>query len=63
MDEERNVLEKKINLHVKDIERIQGLMARLSKKKGQTVDELRRVKDQSKKTMQLLTQQKKIHQG
>lgn len=34
MEAERNVLEKQINLHVKDIERIQGLIARLSKKKG-----------------------------
>ena len=35
MEAERNILEKEINLHVKDIEWIQGLIAWLNKKKGQ----------------------------
>jgi hypothetical protein len=37
-------------LHVADIKRIQGLMARVALKKGSIADELRRIKDKSRKT-------------
>lgn len=63
MDKELNRLQKEINLHVNDIKRIQGLITRLSKKKGETQDELRRVKDRSRKTMVQLKEQKKIQAG
>lgn len=52
MDKELNVLQKQINLHVHDIERIQGFVSRLAITKGKTVDELRRNKAKAKKTME-----------
>jgi len=51
MDKELVVLQKQINLHVTDIERYQGFVSRLSIKKGNTVEELRRNKDKARKTM------------
>jgi hypothetical protein len=50
MDKDLIVLQKEINLHVADIKRIQGLMARVALKKGSIADELRRIKDKSRKT-------------
>ena len=50
MDKDLIVLQKEINLHVADIKRIQGLMTRLAITKGDTADELRRIKDKSRKT-------------
>ncbi len=50
MDKDLIILQKEINLHVADIKRIQGLMSRLALKKGATADELRRLKDKSRKT-------------
>ena len=48
------VLQKQINLHVHDIERYQGFVSRLAVTKGNTVDELRRIKDAARKTMKQL---------
>lgn len=50
MDKTLVVLQKEINLHVADIKRIQGLMARIAVKKGDNADELRRNKEKSRKT-------------
>jgi hypothetical protein len=41
-------------LHVADIERYQGFVSRLAVKKGNTVEELRRIKDKARKTMKQL---------
>ena len=54
MDKELVVLQKQINLHVADIERYQGFVSRLAIKKGNTVEELRRIKDKARKTMKQL---------
>ena len=54
MDKELVVLQKQINLHVADIERYQGFVSRLAIKKGNTVEELRRNKEQARKTMKQL---------
>jgi hypothetical protein len=54
------VLQKEINLHVADIQRIQGLMSRLAMKKCTTTDELRRIKDKSRKTQAFLSESKKV---
>ena len=54
MDKELVVLQKQINLHVHDIERYQGFVSRLAVTKGNTVDELRRIKDAARKTMKQL---------
>jgi hypothetical protein len=51
MDKEISILQKQINLHVADIERIQGFVANLANKKGKTRDELLRDKERSRKTM------------
>ena len=51
MDKELVVLQKQINLHVADIERYQGFVSRLAIKKGNTVEELRRIKEKARKTM------------
>ena len=50
MDKDLIVLQKEINLHVADIKRIQGLMSRLALMRGEKSDELRRLKDKSRKT-------------
>ena len=50
MDKDLIILQKEIGLHVHDIERMQGLIARLATKKGETQDELRRNKEKSRKT-------------
>ena len=50
MDKDLIVLQKEINLHVADIQRIQGLMSRLALIKGEKQDELKRNKDKSRKT-------------
>jgi hypothetical protein len=60
MDKELIRLQKEINLHVADIQRIQGLMSRLAITKGKTVDELRRGKEKSKKTQAFLAETKKV---
>jgi len=54
MDKELVVLQNKINLHVTDIERYQGFVSRLAIKKGNSVEELRRIKEKSRKTMKQL---------
>ena len=60
MDKQLNVLQKEINLHVADIKRIQGLMATLAQQKGATADELRRIKEKSRKTQSFLSESKKV---
>lgn len=60
MDKDLIILQKEINLHVADIKRIQGLMARVSLKKGSIADELRRIKDKSRKTQAFLSESKKV---
>eukprot|EP00826_Nyctotherus_ovalis_P031069 TRINITY_DN2480_c0_g1_i1.p1 TRINITY_DN2480_c0_g1~~TRINITY_DN2480_c0_g1_i1.p1 ORF type:complete len:504 (+),score=183.56 TRINITY_DN2480_c0_g1_i1:72-1583(+) len=56
-----DVVSKKINLHVKDIERIQGLLRKHALKKALTEDELRRVHSKAKKTMKVMEQFKQIN--
>jgi hypothetical protein len=58
MDKEISVLQKQINLHVHDIERIQGFVSGLANKKGKTRDELMRGKERSRKTMEQLKRSK-----
>lgn len=60
MDKALVVLQKEINLHVADIKRIQGLMATVALKKGAKADELRRIKDKSRKTQAFLSESKKV---
>lgn len=60
MDKEINVLQKQINLHVHDIERIQGFVANLANKKGKTRDELLRNKERSRRTMEQLKRSKAV---
>ena len=55
MDKDLIVLQKEINLHVADIKRIQGLMSRLAITKGEKQDELRRLKEKSRKTQAFLS--------
>ena len=54
MEKELVVLQKQINLHVHDIERYQGFVSRLAIKKGNNVEELRRIKSKASKTMKQL---------
>lgn len=63
MDKEISVLQKQINLHVHDIERIQGFVSGLANKKGKTRDELMRGKERSRKTMEQLKRSKQIQQN
>jgi len=60
MDKDLIVLQKEINLHVADIKRMQGLMSRLALMKGEKADELRRLKDKSRKTQAFLSESKKV---
>ena len=60
MDKDLIRLQKEINLHVADIQRIQGLMRRLAMIKGKTVDELKRNKEKSRKTQAFLSETKKV---
>ena len=60
MDKELVVLQKQINLHVHDIERYQGFVSRLAIKKGNTVEELRRIKDKARNTMKQLKANRRI---
>ena len=60
MDKDLIVLQKEINLHVADIQRIQGLMSRLALIKGEKQDELKRNKDKSRKTQAFLSETKKV---
>mgnify|MGYP000120825034 CR=1 FL=1 len=60
MDKALVVLQKEINLHVADIKRIQGLMATIALQKGAKADELRRIKDKSRKTQAFLSESKKV---
>lgn len=55
-----DIVNKKINLHVRDIERIQGLLIKYAKKKGETEDELRRVHNNAKKTMKVMGKFKQV---
>ena len=55
-----DIVNKKINLHVKDIERIQGLLTKHALKKAKTEDELRRTHNKAKKTMKVMEQYKQI---
>ncbi len=54
------VVNKKINLHVKDIERMQGLLSKYANKKGKVEDELRRVRDNARKTMKVMGSYKRV---
>ena len=60
MDKDLIILQKEINLHVADIKRIQGLMSRSALSKGAKADELRRLKEKSRKTQSLLSESKKV---
>lgn len=60
MDKDLIILQKEINLHVADIKRIQGLMQRLARDKGEKQDELRRAKEKSRKTQAFLKETKKV---
>ena len=60
MDKELTVLQKQINLHVHDIERIQGFVSNLANKKGNTRDELLRDKERYRKTMGQLKRSKQV---
>ena len=60
MDKDLIILQKEINLHVADIKRIQGQMSRSAMSKGQKADELRRLKEKSRKTQSLLSESKKV---
>ena len=59
-DKDLIVLQKQINLHVHDIERIQGMMTIEAMRKGEKSDELRRIKDKSRKTQKFLSESKKV---
>ena len=59
-DKDLIVLQKQINLHVHDIERIQGMMTIEARTKGEKADELRRIKDKSRKTQAFLSESKKV---
>lgn len=59
-DKDLIVLQKQINLHVHDIERIQGMMTIEALNKGEKADELRRIKDKSRKTQAFLSESKKV---
>jgi hypothetical protein len=58
-----DIVNKKINLHVKDIERMQGLLCKYAKKKGKTEDELKRVRDNARKTMKVMGEFKRVNQS
>ena len=60
MDKELVVLQKQINLHVNDIERMQGFVSTIANKKGKTRDELLRTKERSRKTMDQLRRGREI---
>ena len=57
------VVNKKINLHVKDIERMQGLLSKYATKRGSIEDELRRGRDNARKTMQIMSGFKRVAEG
>ena len=59
-DKDLIVLQKQINLHVHDIERIQGMMTIEALRRGEKADELRRIKDKSRKTQAFLSESKKV---
>lgn len=54
MDKDLIVLQKQINLHVHDIERMQGFVSNLASNKGRVRDEILRGKAMSRKTMEQL---------
>jgi REP element-mobilizing transposase RayT len=60
MDKALNILQKEINLHVNDIERMQNHISRLATIMGNQADELRRNKEKSRKTQSILSQLKKV---
>lgn len=53
-DIQMEAVKKKVNLHVKDIERMQGLLSKYANKKGKIEDELKRVRANARKTMQVI---------
>jgi hypothetical protein len=54
MDKDLILLQKQINLHVHDIERMQGFVTNLANNKGKVRDEIHRGKERSRKTMECL---------
>ena len=56
-----DIVNKKVNLHVKDIERMQGLLSKYAKRKGKFEDELRRARDNARKTMKVMGEFKKVN--
>lgn len=54
MDKDLIILQKQINLHVHDIERMQGFVSNLANKKGNIRDEILRGKERSRRTMEQL---------
>jgi hypothetical protein len=60
MDKDLNILQKEINLHVNDIERMQGHISLMAKIMGDNSDELKRNKEKSRKTQSILSQMKMV---
>lgn len=60
MDKDLIILQKEINLHVADIKCIQGFISRFALGQGETADELRRIKNKSRKTQSVLSESKKV---
>lgn len=58
---EMEKINKKINLHVKDIARMQGLLTKSAVKKGEIEDELRRFRANAQKTMKAMGNFKQIN--
>lgn len=48
------IVNKKVNLHVKDIERMQGLLSKYAQRRGKIEDELKRVRSNVRKTMKAI---------
>ena len=61
-EKELELLQGAVKLHINDIERMQSLLGRLGIKKGETMDELRRTKANSTKTMKHLNAFKRAGQ-
>lgn len=62
MNKEYDVLQKKINLHSNEIQRIQGLTSKLALKKGIDEGELKRTKIKSRLENQIIMETKQIKQ-
>jgi len=50
MEKEQDIVNKKINLHVTDIRRIQGAVSNINDQKGKYADDLKRRKIMTKRT-------------